>query len=234
MDSDTVDRFLSPAPNPMSAILRRLRAEGVRCFANDNIAEHLTNTDRSKIQNDVEKAVELLLDALVIDRENDHNTQGTARRVAKMYVREVFKGRYLPPPDLTDFPNDKNLDQLYVTGPITVRSACSHHLVPIVGQAWVGVIPGERVIGLSKFNRLTEWIMARPQIQEEASMQLADYIEEMVKPKGLAVVVKATHLCMTWRGVREPESAKMTTSVMRGLMRDDGEARSEFLRLIGL
>ena len=200
-------------------------------FANDNISEYINDYDLKEIEQNVEKAMIDLLEALVIDTENDHNTMETAKRVAKMYVHEVFKGRYLPAPKITDFPNAKNLDQIYTIGPITVRSACSHHLVPIMGQAWIGVIPGERVIGISKFNRLTEWIMARPQIQEESTVQLADEIERIITPKALAVVVKAQHMCMSWRGVRDTGSS-MTTSVMRGLFRNDIAAREEFLSII--
>ena len=199
-------------------------------FANDNISKYLEDGDIEIIQKNTEKAMVQLLEALVIDVENDHNTIDTAKRVAKMYINEVFKGRYLPQPKITDFPNAKDLDQIYTIGPITVRSACSHHLVPIIGHAWIGVIPSDRVIGISKFNRLTDWIMSRPQIQEESTVQLADEIEKMIKPKALAVVVKAKHMCMSWRGVKDNSS--MTTSVMRGLFKDDNGARNEFLSII--
>jgi GTP cyclohydrolase I len=134
-------------------------------------------------------------------------------------------------PKITEFPNAKELDQIYTLGPITIRSCCSHHLVPITGRAWIGVLPSDKVIGISKFVRLTNWIMARPQIQEESTVQLADLIEEIIKPKGLAVVVEATHNCMTWRGVEESNTA-MTTSVMRGVFLDDACARNEFFGLI--
>jgi GTP cyclohydrolase IA len=200
-------------------------------FANDNISEYLNDYDLKEIESNVQAAIINLLDALIIDTENDHNTKETAKRVAKMYVQEVFKGRYLPPPKITDFPNAKNLDQIYTIGPISVRSACSHHLVPIVGQAWIGVIPSDRVIGISKFNRLTDWVMSRPQIQEESTVQLADEIEKRIKPKALAVIVKSTHMCMTWRGVKDNNSS-MTTSVMRGLFRNDAAAKEEFLAII--
>lgn len=183
----------------------------------------------------VAAAVAALMKALYIDVPNDHNTEGTPLRVARMYVTEVMKGRFEPQPDITAFPNALRLDELYTTGPITVRSMCSHHLVPIIGRAWIGVIPGEdTVIGLSKFNRLVDWVFCRPQIQEEATIQLADIIEEKAKPKGLAVVVKATHLCMTWRGVRESADASMTTSVMRGALKESAAARSEFFSLISV
>jgi len=200
-------------------------------FANDNISEYLNDYDLKEIESNVQAAIINLLDALIIDTENDHNTKETAKRVAKMYVQEVFKGRYLPPPKITDFPNAKNLDQIYTIGPISVRSACSHHLVPIIGQAWIGVIPSDRVIGISKFNRLTDWVMSRPQIQEESTVQLADEIEKRIKPKALAVIVKSTHMCMTWRGVKDNNSS-MTTSVMRGLFRNDAAAKEEFLAII--
>jgi GTP cyclohydrolase I len=149
-----------------------------------------------------------------------------------MLLHETFGGRYAPMPRLTSFPNAKHLDELYLTGPIAVRSTCSHHLMPITGECWIGVIPGEEVIGLSKFNRLVDWVMSRGQIQEEATVQIADLLEDLLKPKGLAVVVKAQHHCMTHRGVKAHDDSVMTTSVMRGYMRDKPEARAEFLSLL--
>lgn len=205
--------------------------ENVRHFANDNISEHLSPEDIENMKLLAEEKINELLDILFIDRHNDHNTQGTAKRLAKMYVDEVFKGRYYPQPPTTDFPNAKDLDQIYTLGPIAVRSTCSHHFVPIIGEAWVGVIPSSRVIGISKFSRLADWVLSRPQIQEEAVVQLADLLEEKISPKGLAIVIKAQHMCMSWRGVKEHHNS-MTTSVMRGLFRDDDGARNEFLSII--
>jgi len=216
----------------VGTLTNRLTAAGVPFLANDNIAAHVSPTEMVLLQAEVARRADYFLRGLVIDIGNDHNTVGTADRIAKMYLTEVFKGRYLPPPVVTDFPNAKGLDEMYMTGPITVRSACSHHFVPIVGRCWIGVIPGDRVIGLSKFNRIVEWVASRPQIQEELVMQIADFIEEQIQPKGLAVVVEATHLCMTWRGVREPMEAKMTTNVMRGAFRNKPEARAEFMTLV--
>ena len=209
----------------------RLRSAGIRFSANDNIAPHLQPGELDQIEGNVRDAFQAVLDALVIDTDTDHNTRETAARVARMYVQEVFKGRYLPPPRVTDFPNAKHLDEIYTVGPITVRSACSHHFVPITGQCWIGVKPGERIIGLSKFNRLVEWVMARPQIQEEAAIMLADTIEGLIAPKGIAVIIKAEHLCMTWRGVKDG-GTQMVTSVMRGFFRDEAKARAEFMELI--
>jgi GTP cyclohydrolase I len=151
-----------------------------------------------------------------------------------MFVREVFAGRYSEMPAITEFPNISRLDELMVIGPLTVRSACSHHLCPIVGKIWIGVLPNEKsnLIGLSKYARITEWIMGRPQIQEEAVIQLADILEDKIKPIGLAVVMDADHLCMQWRGVKDMDS-KMLNSVMRGRFLEDTDLRREFLSLLG-
>jgi GTP cyclohydrolase I len=217
---------------PVSELIKaRLQHANVRHFANDNIAEYLKPGELEQLQDEVEARVRDLLHALVIDTNNDHNTRDTARRVAKMYVQEVFAGRYQPRCSVTDFPNAEKLDEVYTVGPISVRSTCAHHLCPIVGSAWIGVVPCDRIIGLSKFNRVAERILARPQIQEEAVVQLADEIETLIRPRGLAVVLRATHLCMTWRGVKESGSM-MCTSVMRGLFRENEPARSEFLSII--
>ncbi len=215
----------------VGTITNRLRAAKVPFKANDSIHEHLLPGEMVQVEAEVALRAQRLLEALLIDTAYDHNTRETGARVAKMYCREIFAGRYCPPPTITEFPNAKNLDEVYVTGPITIRSACSHHLCPIIGKAWVGILPGERVVGLSKFNRVIEWIASRPQIQEELVVQIADELETALEPKGIAVVIQATHFCMTWRGVKEAGGV-MTTSVMRGVFRDKPEARAEFLALI--
>lgn len=219
------------ALDQLEQLRRRLKRDGHSMLANSCIADALDDEDRSVIRRAVQVHVERMLRALLIDTVTDHNTRGTAERIARMYVDEVFAGRYRAAPSVTDFPNAKKLDQLYSVGPIAVRSTCSHHFAPIIGKAWIGVIPGKRVVGLSKFSRLTRWVMSRPQIQEEAVVQLADEIERRIKPRGLAVVIKAQHTCMTWRGVTE-SGTMMTTSVMRGAMRFNVAARAEFLKLI--
>ena len=219
---------------PMSAVIReRILAAGQRFHANDNIAAFIASDDeRDRLRDEVAARVEDLLQALVIDTESDHNTQDTARRVAKMYLQEVFAGRYQQPPATTEFPNVEKLNELMVIGPITVRSACSHHLCPIMGKLWIGVLPNadSNLIGLSKFVRLTDWIMSRPQIQEEAVKTLADELETRLAPDGLAVVMKADHYCMHWRGVKD--QSQMTSSVMRGSFLRDPSLRREFLGLI--
>lgn len=184
------------------------------------------------IEHDVEEACIALLNALRIDTENDHNTKHTAKRMAKMYVHEVLNGRFYSPPSITEFPNVKNIDQIYTVGPITVNSTCSHHFVPIIGQAWIGVLPNPdgRVLGLSKFKRITDWIFHRPQIQEEATEMLAEELLTILQPAGLAVVVRAQHLCISWRGVKD--DAVMVTSSLHGAFKQDSTARAEFFNLI--
>jgi len=219
---------------PVSVKIReRLTAARRRFHANDNIAEFIQPGELEKLLDEVEEKMKHVLSSMVIDTDNDHNTGDTARRVAKMYVNEVFRGRYVQAPSLTDFPNVGHLNELMIVGPITVRSACSHHFCPVIGQVWIGVMPNEHtnVIGLSKYARLAEWIMGRPQIQEEAVVQLADMIQERTQPDGLAIVMEASHFCMSWRGVKDMDS-KMINSVMRGVFLKDPNLRREFLSLI--
>ena len=219
---------------PVSVRIReRLQAARRRFNANDNIADFIEPGELEKLLDEVTAKMEGVLDSMVIDTGRDHNTANTARRVAKMYVNEVFKGRYVKTPEITEFPNAERLNELMIVGPITVRSACSHHFCPVIGKLWIGVMPNERtnVIGLSKYARLAEWIMGRPQIQEEAVVQLADLIQQKTKPDGLALVMEATHFCMAWRGVKDMDS-KMINSVMRGVFLKDMNLRREFLSLI--
>ena len=218
--------------NKISERIRsRLVAEDVSFLANDNIAEHIQPGELKELEVEVADRVRELLQSLVIDIDNDHNTQETAERVARMYLNEVFKGRFYKQPDVTSFPNTKDLDEIYTVGPITVRSACSHHLVPILGNCWIGIKPGSRVIGLSKFARVADWVFSRPHIQEEAVMILADEIERLCEPKGLGIIVKAQHYCMKWRGVKEP-STSMVNSVVRGVFRHDPSLKQEFFELV--
>jgi len=220
---------------PVSVKIReRIKAERKRFHANDNIAECIEPGELELLLDEVAGKMHAVLDSLVIDTESDHNTQDTARRVAKMYVSEVFKGRYIAQPPVTEFPNIERLNELMIIGPVTVRSACSHHLCPIIGRVWIGVMPNEHsnLIGLSKYVRLADWIMSRPQIQEEAVIQLADLLQDKVSPDGLAIVMEADHFCMHWRGVKET-NAKMINSVMRGSFLKDANLRREFLSLVG-
>lgn len=219
---------------PVSVKIReRLLAARKRFNANDNIAEFIEPGELEGLLDEVEEKMKGVLSSLVIDVDRDHNTDTTARRVAKMYLNEVFQGRYVAGPSITEFPNAEHLNELMIVGPITVRSACSHHFCPVIGKIWIGVLPNEHtnVIGLSKYARLAEWVMGRPQIQEEAVVQLADLIQQKTQPDGLAIVMEATHFCMGWRGVKDLDS-KMINSVMRGSFLKDPNLRREFLSLI--
>jgi GTP cyclohydrolase I len=212
---------------PASERIRyRLVDAGCRYHANDNIADFIE-------PGEVEAKMQEVLRSLVIDTDSDHNTNDTARRVAKMFVGEVFKGRYVAMPSVTEFPNASRLNELMIVGPVKVRSACSHHLCPILGKVWIGVLPNEHsnLIGLSKYARICDWIMSRPQIQEEAVTMLANELQARVKPDGLAIVMEADHFCMHWRGVKDDESM-MTNSVMRGSFLKDPNLRREFLSLL--
>jgi GTP cyclohydrolase I len=219
---------------PVSQKIReRLRQAGHRFHANDCIAPYIQADELPLLLEEVEARVLGVLESLVIDVDSDHNTRETARRVARMYLTEVFRGRYTNMPQVTEFPNVERLNELMIVGPITVRSACSHHLCPIIGKVWVGVLPNEHsnLIGLSKYVRLADWIMSRPQIQEEAVTHLADLLQDTVQPDGLAIVMEADHFCMQWRGVKDTDS-KMINSVMRGSFLKDPNLRREFLALL--
>jgi GTP cyclohydrolase I len=234
--SDSPKKPAAQAALPVSARIRaRILESRQRFHANDNISAFLQPGELEALLDEVELRMRGVLESLVIDTESDHNTQDTARRVAKMYLTEVFRGRYVPAPPVTEFPNAEHLNELMIVGPITVRSACSHHFCPILGRLWIGIMPNEHsnLIGLSKYSRLAEWIMGRPQIQEEAITQLADLLMNKVSPDGLAVVMEADHFCMHWRGVKDNQT-KMVNSVMRGSFLKDPTLRREFLSLIDL
>jgi GTP cyclohydrolase I len=219
---------------PVSVKIReRILAAKKRFHANDNIAEFLQPGELDALLDEVEVKMRGVLESLVIDTDHDHNTTDTAKRVAKLYLKEVFNGRYVSAPEITEFPNAERLNELMIVGPITVRSACSHHFCPVIGKIWIGIMPNQNtnVIGLSKYARLAEWVMGRPQIQEEAVVQLADLIQTKTKPDGLALVMEATHYCMSWRGVKDMDS-RMINSVMRGAFLKDPNLRREFLSLI--
>lgn len=218
---------------PSMRIKQRLEKAGRRYFANDNIADFIEEDEHDQLLDEVAAKMQTVLESLVIDVEHDHNTNGTARRVAKMYINEVFKGRFYKAPPVTEFPNASNLNELMIVGPLTVRSACSHHLCPIIGKLWIGLMPNQHsnLIGLSKYARLADWVLSRPQIQEEAISQISDLFMDLVKPDGLAIVLEADHFCMHWRGVKESDSL-MINSVMRGSFLKNPSLRREFLSLI--
>jgi GTP cyclohydrolase I len=217
---------LNTEKNLSEVIRERIKKANARFHSNDNISEFINDNEIDGLVKEVAGQMQGVLNALVIDTENDHNTQDTAMRVAKMFVKETFSGRYRPVPKVTAFPN-MGYKSLYTTGPISIRSTCAHHFQNIVGKCWVGIVPEDEVIGLSKFNRLVHHICERPQIQEEMTTQIADALKQYAKTEHIAVVVKAEHHCMTQRGVREHES-DMTTAIMLGAFEKDPALKKEF------
>jgi len=177
-----------------------------------------------------------LFDILHIDHRNDHNTRDTPRRVARMFVDEILNGRFSPPPALTEFDNAEKFDQLIVMGPIDVRSTCAHHLMPIYGEAFIGVLPSAsgKIIGLSKYDRIVEHFAGRLQIQEELVRQIGQFIMDQTEPLGVAVRISAVHMCKTHRGVRASHRSRMITSAYFGAMETDPARKDEFLRELAL
>ena len=207
-------------------IKQRIKQANARFHSNDNISEYINPGELELLQDEVARKLQQVLNSLIIDTKNDHNTRETAKRVAKMYVQEIFAGRFLPTPKVTAFPN-MGYKSLYTSGPISIRSTCAHHFQNIVGKCWIGIIPQDEVIGLSKFNRIVHHIAERPQIQEEMTTQIAMALTDYAKTEHVAVVVKAEHHCMTHRGVKEHES-DMTTAIMLGAFDKDSALKQEF------
>lgn len=217
------------AANRIQAQLKKARQT---FWVNDNIAAFIEDGELDELRHEVEERMRAVLDALVIDTDNEHNTVGTARRVARMFIDQVFAGRYRAAPPIASFPNMSRFNELMIVGPITVRSACSHHLWPITGRVWIGILPNTdaELIGLSKFARLCDWIMSRPQIQEEAVIMLADELERRIRPDGLAIVMEPEHFYVHWRGIKD-EQLTMTSSIMRGAVLENNAVRREFFQL---
>ena len=229
MEENLLKDTWAPPKAVSETIKKRIKDSGERFHANDNISKFIEDGELEKLQDEVESKVQAVLESLIIDTENDHNTQDTARRVAKMWLKETFGGRYSPMPKVTSFPN-VGYKSMYTSGPISIRSTCAHHFQNIVGNAWVGIIPNGKVIGLSKFYRIIHHIVERPQIQEEMTTQIAEALQEYAHTQHIAVVVKAEHHCMTHRGVREHDS-DMTTAIMLGAFKDDPATRDEFYKI---
>ncbi len=190
----------------------------------------LNNNEKESMILNISEKFKDIIDILKLDLDSEQIIE-TPQRVAKMYVEELFSGCYSLEPKITVFPNTKKYDEIIISGPIKVKSMCSHHFMPFFGYAYVGYIPKDKVIGISKFSRIVNWLSRRPQIQEELTEQIADYIEEKLNPNGVIVFIKAKHFCMIHRGANE-EQSDMITSVTRGFFRDSHTAKTEFFSLI--
>jgi GTP cyclohydrolase I len=215
-------------------ITARLQDAGIRYWAGDNISEVLQKGDKEELIKDATVAFEGVLDALLIDRHNDPNSQGTARRLAKMYFNEIMAGRYDPIPNATAFPNDS--EERY-SGMLVVRSElksmCSHHHQPVVGTAYIGIIAAEKLIGLSKYTRIAQWCARRGTLQEELANDIAREIGKATGAEHLGVYIQATHGCCENRGIMAHSSLTQTT-VLRGSFKDDPATKKEFFDNIKL
>lgn len=229
VDLDTGDMSLPALPEMEK--LPRFSSLGYRLFdANGNAV--LTNDEREEMKRLAEEKMGELFDILRIDR-NDPNSRETPNRLAKMWVDEIFRGRYEAPPKCTVFLNRKDVTELVISKGIGVMSVCSHHWQTISGTCAIGYIPGDSVIGLSKLTRIVDWFGRRGQIQEELGEQIADYLTDLLKPKAVIVVIKSRHYCMIARGVNsEEDKALMITTAVRGSIAENEAMRSEFLTLI--
>ncbi len=201
-------------------------------LCNEAIDGYMDDTEQQAIMAAAARKVEELFDVLQIDHRNDHNTRDTPKRVAKMFVQEMLRGRYNAPPDITDFDNADGYSGLIVTGPIEVRSTCAHHLMPIYGEAYIGILPSPdgRIIGLSKYDRIVDYFSARFQIQEELVQQIGKFIMEKTNPRGLAVRISAVHMCKTQRGIRATHRGRMVNAAYFGDLLSDGALRQEFMQ----
>jgi GTP cyclohydrolase I len=215
-------------------IREQMQADGKRYWAGDNISNYINDEDKDQLIDEATEAFEQVLDTLLIDRETDPNSQGTARRLAKMYFNELMAGRYDPTPNATAFPNDT--DGKY-EGMLVVRSelksVCSHHHQPVSGVAYIGIIAGPKLIGLSKYTRIAQWCARRGTLQEELCMDIAREIEFATGSKDVAVYIQATHGCCENRGIMAHSSLTQTT-VLRGAFQTDQSTKKEFFDNIKL
>ena len=220
-DKDYKETYLA------DAIRFKMKRDQKRFWAGDNISDYVTEEMKHKLIDEATEAFELVLDRLLIDRENDPNSQGTARRLAKMYFNEIMSGRYDPNPDATAFPNDS--EERY-EGMLVVRSElrsmCSHHHQPVSGVAYIGIIAANKLIGLSKYTRIAQWCARRGTLQEELANDIAREIMRATGAKDVGVYIQATHGCCENRGIMA-HSSLTQTSVLKRAFKDDHSTTKE-------
>ena len=198
--------------------------------ANEALDVALTQEQKKSMIDAAASKLAELMEILRIDHHSDPNMRDTPHRVARMYVNELLAGRFSAPPRLTEFDSVETSGELMVTGPIELRSTCAHHLMPIYGSAIIGVIAADgRIIGLSKYDRVVHYFARRFQVQEELTRQIGDYLMERTAPRGLAVRVRAVHMCKTHRGVLASHESQMISSAYYGVLKDDAKLKAEFL-----
>ncbi len=214
---------------PLSQVIRdRLKQDNKRFWAGDNISEYISDVEKDTLIKEATAAFEQVLDSLLIDRENDPNSKGTARRLAKMYYNEIMAGRYESAPDATAFPNDsadRYEGMLVVRSEL--RSMCSHHHQPVAGVAYIGIIAAEKLIGLSKYTRIAQWCARRGTLQEELCNDIAREISKATDSENVAVYIQATHGCCENRGIMAHSSLTQTT-VLKGAFNNDQGTKKEF------
>ena len=216
------------------AIRFKMKRDGKRFWAGDNISDYVDEAKKEQLINDAAEAFETVLDRLLIDRENDPNSKGTAKRLAKMYFNEIMEGRYVPAPDATAFPNDsadRYEGMLVVRSEL--RSMCSHHHQPVAGVAYIGIIAASKLIGLSKYTRIAQWCARRGTLQEELCNDIAREIQKATGSENVAVYIQATHGCCENRGIMAHSSLTQTT-VLTGTFKTDPGAKKEFFDNIKL
>jgi GTP cyclohydrolase I len=227
-DKDYQESYLA------DAIRTQMKHDKKRFWAGDNISDYVTEDQKSRLIDEAAEAFELVLDRLLIDRETDPNSRGTARRLAKMYFNEIMAGRYEPEPDCTAFPNDS--EERY-EGMLVVRSElrsmCSHHHQPVTGVAYIGIIAANKLIGLSKYTRIAQWCARRGTLQEELCNDIAREIMKATGSKNVGVYIQATHGCCENRGIMAHSSLTQTT-VLTGAFKDDPSVKKEFMDNIKL
>jgi GTP cyclohydrolase I len=226
---------MSDTSKNLSQVIRnRMRTDNKRFWAGDNISEYVDNNVLPELIDEATAAFEKVLDTLLIDRENDPNSKGTARRLAKMYYNEIMAGRYDPAPDATAFPNDS---QDRYEGMLVVRSElrsmCSHHHQPVSGVAYIGIIAANKLIGLSKYTRIAQWCARRGTLQEELANDIAKEIMKATEANDVGVYVQAVHGCCENRGIMAHSSLTQTT-VLKGAFKDDQSTKKEFFDNIKL
>jgi GTP cyclohydrolase I len=219
----------------LSQVIRdRMKQDNKRFWAGDNISDYVDNNVMPELIDEATEAFEKVLDTLLIDRETDPNSKGTARRLAKMYYNEIMAGRYDPAPDATAFPNDS--EDRY-EGMLVVRSElrsmCSHHHQPVAGVAYIGIIAAQKLIGLSKYTRIAQWCARRGTLQEELCNDIAREISKATDSENVAVYIQATHGCCENRGIMAHSSLTQTT-VLKGTFKDDQSTKKEFFDNIKL
>jgi len=198
-------------------------------ISNDN--QLIDSLKKEEMTSLLEKKVYEMFQILIFDVDHDIQIIDSPKRIAKMYVNELFRGCYEEEPKITVFENTKEYNEMVFLGPIEIKSMCSHHWQPFLGSCYIAYIPDKKIVGISKFSRITKFFMRRPQIQEELTKQIANYIQSKLQPKGVGVYIEATHMCMIMRGVEESQKAKMKTSCLQGNF-TDAAVRAEFFTMI--